>query len=173
HAAADTWGQKQSWHASMNPGGSPGADEPGVAAPAVLAHHLFYNNSVFDGSAAATADDDRALATDKKALLPGATATFANYTSYSKGINGVFLDVLHFAGTPTAGDFLFKVGNSADPSTWASAPAPTNVTIRRGAGDGGSDRVTITFADGAIKNEWLQVTVKPGGNTGLASPDVF
>src|SRR5439155_20544955 len=132
-AAASTWGLKQSWHASMNPGGSPGASEPAVASAAVLARHVFYNNSVFDGSAAATADDDRAIAPDKKALLPGATATFANYTSYSKGINGIFLDVLHFAGTPTAGDFVFKVGNSADPATWASAPVPTNVTIRPGA----------------------------------------
>jgi hypothetical protein len=65
------------------------------------------------------------------------------------------------------------MGNSPDPSTWVSAPAPTNVTIRRGAGDGGSDRITVTFADGSLKNQWLQVTVKPGGNTGLSQPDVF
>jgi hypothetical protein len=37
----------------------------------------------------------------------------------------------------------------------------------------GSDRVTILWADNAIQNTWLQVTVKADGNTGLASPDVF
>ena len=126
--------------------------------PSVVGRHLFYNNSVFDGSAAATADDDRAIASDKKALMPGATATFANYSSYSKGINGIFIDVLNFTGTPTAADFGFKVGTSADPSTGALGPAPTAVTLRRGAGVGGSDRITLTFADGAIKNKWLQVT---------------
>ena len=42
-----------------------------------------------------------------------------------------------------------------------------------GAGVGGSDRITLTWADGAIRNTWLQVTVKPGGNTGLAAADVF
>jgi hypothetical protein len=173
-AAANTWGLKQSWHAGKNFGGSPGGDEPtGTGLPAVLARHLFYNNSVFDGSAAATADDDRAIASDKKALMPGGTATFANYSSYSKGINGIFIDVLNFAGTPTAADFAFKVGTSTDPSTWALGPAPTAVTLRRGAGVGGSDRITLTFADGAIKDRWLQVTVKPGGNTGLAQGDVF
>jgi hypothetical protein len=173
-AAANTWGQKQSWHAGSAPGGSPGAADTLPAPAAVLSRSVFYHNSVFDGSAAATADDDRALASDKRALLPGGVATFANYTSYSKGINGVFIDVLNFPGQAfSAADFQFRVGGSATPATWAAGPQPTSVTLRKGAGAGGSDRITLTFADGAIKNQWLQVTVRPTANTGLAQADVF
>jgi len=53
-----------------------------------------------------------------------------------------------------------------------TAPAPT-ITVRPGAGVGHSNRLELVWADGAIKNGWVQVTVKAGGNTGLASPDVF
>ncbi len=42
-----------------------------------------------------------------------------------------------------------------------------------GGGISGSDRVTITWADGAISNRWLEVLVAPTDNTGLASTDVF
>ena len=145
---------------------------------AVFGRHVFYNNSSFDGfNGTATAADDGAVATDKAALLPGAAAMFANYTSYSRGINGVMVDV---AGLPTGGvrgvdasDFIFRAGKTGNPSAWADTPAPQSVTVRRGAGAGGSDRVTIVWADGAIRNQWLQVTVKANGVTGLAVPDVF
>jgi hypothetical protein len=147
----------------------------------ILAHaqvadrHVFYNNSKFDGNdPLATASDDAAVATDKVALLPGGTATFANYTSYSRGINGVMVDVLGLpATTLTAADFTFMVGNSSDPSTWAAAPAPTSITVRQGAGPNGSDRVTLTWDDNAIQKQWLQVTLLADANTGLAAPDVF
>ncbi len=46
-------------------------------------------------------------------------------------------------GTITASDFIFKVGANNTPSSWALAPAPTTVSVRPGAGDGGSDRVEI------------------------------
>jgi hypothetical protein len=38
-------------------------------------------------------NDVAAIATDKDALLPGQRATFDNYTSYSKGINGLMIDL--------------------------------------------------------------------------------
>ena len=38
--------------------------------------------------------DDAAIATDKTALLPGETASLANYTSYSRGINGIMVDLI-------------------------------------------------------------------------------
>ena len=139
-----------------------------------LARKVFYNNSAFDGNdATAGADDDAAVATDKSALLPGQTATFANYTSYSRGINGIMVDIANLPGTPTAADFTFKVGNDNNPSGWAAAPAPTGITVRSGAGIDGSDRVTIIWADNAIAKQWLQVTAKATPATGLASPDVF
>ena len=39
---------------------------------------------------------------------------------------------------------------------------PTAVSVRLGAGVGGSDRVEITWATGAIKNTWLEVNVHAG-----------
>ncbi|MDP6546822.1 MAG: hypothetical protein QGH60_22845, partial [Phycisphaerae bacterium] len=38
---------------------------------------------------------------------------------------------------------------------------------------GGSDRVTLVWADGAITNQWVEVTVLAGANTGLGTDDVF
>jgi len=140
----------------------------------VVARSVFYNNSAFDGNnPSANASDDGAIAPDKRALLPGQTATLANYTNYSRGLNGVMIDI---AGAPqnlTAGDFEFRMGNSMTPSQWSLAPAPAIVTIRYGAGLGGSARVTLVWPDGAISKQWLQVTVKATSNTKLATPDVF
>jgi hypothetical protein len=141
---------------------------------AVRGRHIFYNQSAFDGNdSAANASDDGAIATDKSALLPGGTATFANYTSYSRGINGVMVDIGGLPGTPTASDFEFKVGNDNTPSGWSAAPAPTSISLRAGAGVGGSARLTVLWANNAIQKQWLQVTVKATAATGLAADDVF
>jgi hypothetical protein len=145
----------------------------------VFGRFVFYNNSSFDGgNPAADAADDAAIATDKTALLPGAgAATFANYTSYSKGINGIIIDIAGLppggARGPIASDFAFRVGNSSDRSTWIDGPAPTFIRHLHGAGVGGSDRILITWADGTIRNQWLEVTVKSNSVTGLVAPDVF
>jgi hypothetical protein len=155
-------------------------------AATVMGRRVFYNNSAFDGAdPAANSKDDAAIATDKRALLPGQSATFANYTSYFRGINGVMVDV---AGLPpdatlSADDFAFRTGNDSNPAGWAAGPAPANVTVRRGAGANGSDRVTITWRDynpldlsplpQAVAGRWLQVTVLANADTGLTSPDVF
>ncbi|MCK4276210.1 MAG: right-handed parallel beta-helix repeat-containing protein, partial [Phycisphaerae bacterium] len=140
----------------------------------VAGRHVFYNNSAWDGNdPAANAADDAAIATDKTALLPNQVATFANYTSYLRGINGVMVDIDGLAGTPTASDFEFKVGNDNNPGAWPTGPAPTSVAVRAGAGAGGSDRITIIWADNAIEKQWLQVTVLATANTGLATNDVF
>jgi len=55
----------------------------------------------------------------------------------------------------------------------AAAPATTGFLVRAGAGANGSTRIEFTWADGAIKNKWLQVTVAADANTGLLAPDVF
>ena len=136
--------------------------------------HVFYNNCYFDGNdPSANAADDGAIATDKTALLAGETATFANYTSYDKGINGIMVDILNLPAAPTLSDFEFKVGNDNNPAGWAAAAAPTSITVRPGEGPGGSDRVTILWADNAIEKQWMQLTVKATANTGLTIPDVF
>jgi len=170
----------------------------------VIGRHVFYNNSAWDDNdPAANADDDHAAAphrsvadpTDatfpnaqprelgKRALLPGQTATFANYTSYSRGLNGIMVDVDGLVGTPSAADFEFRVGNNDDPNTWSAAPTPRSITVRSGVGVDGSDRITLIWVDddpytserepGSISNQWLQITVLATANTGLAGDDVF
>ena len=74
------------------------------------------------------------------------------------------VDVEDAVETPSAGDFIFKVGRETKPATWANAPAPTSVTVRLGAGVDGSDRVTIIWPDNAIANQWLEVTYAPAAD---------
>jgi len=154
----------------------------GNAPPAVVGRSLFYNQSSFDGNnAAVNAADDLALATDKTAYLPGAgPATFASVSSYTRGINGLIVDIAGLAGPISASDFVFRMGNTNEPSLWQAAPTPSDVVVRPGAGIDGSDRVEIVWANGSIANAWLQVIVRGndavGGfntNTGLTASDVF
>jgi RHS repeat-associated protein len=132
----------------------------------------FYNHSALDGNdAAAGAADDAAVAGDKHALLPGRTATFDNVTTYSRGINGVMIDMagLGHDATLAPDDFVLETGDGA---TWSAGPAPA-VSVRPGAGASGTDRVTLVLPDFAVRNTWLKVTVLATERTGLASPDVF
>ncbi len=152
--------------------------------PQFLGRYIFYNNSKFDGNdATANANDDNAIAPDpdsasdpalgKTALLPGNPATFQNYTSYSRGINGIMVDIDN-ATNPLAidvSDFVFRVGNNNNPGTWIAAPTPT-VHVRENEGLAGSDRITIIWADNAIEQQWLEVTVLANSDTGLATNDV-
>ena len=115
---------------------------------------------------------DTTIATDKQALRPGDTAKFANYTSFDNGINGIFVDIARFKSTPIHNDFLFKVGNTNDSSTWSDGPQPQEITRRPGQGVDGSDRVVLTWSDHAVEKQWLQVTVLPTDNTALAKLNV-
>jgi len=146
-----------------------------ASAPAVAGRYVFYNNSAFDGGAPNLGtEDDNALATDKQALRPGEVATFANYTSYGPGINGIMVDVagLPEGYTPDAGHFEFKVGNGNDPSAWPPAAEPAAIGLRKGGGVEGSDRISIAWPDFAIRNQWLEVTLLADA-FGLAEDDVF
>ncbi|HVT82644.1 MAG TPA: choice-of-anchor D domain-containing protein, partial [Phycisphaerae bacterium] len=130
--------------------------------------YLFYKGSTFD-----SANHDTAIAPGKLPLLPGQTATFANYSSYTRGINGLMIDIATLAGTPTTSDFVFKTGNDSSTSSWIAATLPVSVTTRSGQGAGGSSRIELTWADNAIQDQWLQVTVKATANTGLSSDVTF
>jgi hypothetical protein len=149
--------------------------------PQVLARRLFYNNSVYDGNdPAINAADDAAIATFKSPYFAGGgLATFTNMSTYSLGINGLMIDLANAPPSITAADFIFRVGDTNSPGTWAAAPTPT-VGVRAGAGTSGSSRIELTWADEAIKNTWLQVTLRgndaAGGfhtATGLTASDVF
>jgi len=141
----------------------------------VLSRQFFYNNSFFDGNnPAPNANDDDAIASDKTALLPGGTANFTNYTSYSKGVNGIMFDIVGLAspGSVSDANFEFKVGNTQTPSSWSAGPSPLSVTVREDVPAQGVDRVVLIWADGAIQKQWLQVTIKNDPAIGLSIPDV-
>lgn len=145
----------------------------------VAGRHLFYNHSAWDGgNVGANVADDAAIS-DKLALLPGQTASSANYSSFDKGINGLMIDIAGTPGAsaiPGASDLAFKIGNSDDPGSWSDYTGPVDVSVRQGAGFNGSDRITLIFPNGAIARTWLQVTVRSdanGGSLGLAQDDVF
>ena len=165
-----------------------------VTGTAVVGRHVFYNNSAFDGQdPAANVADDGAVATDKRPFRPWEVASFANVTSYPKGINGVMIDIARLpeGASLAASDFLFRkyypsgpggpdVLGGRLPPGWYATSGPASITVRRGAGVGGSDRVTLTWPDRvrnsseeALVNEWLEVTVKATLRTGLGQPDVF
>lgn len=146
------------------------------APPMVVGRHIFYNNSTFDGNNVnANAADDGAIATTKQAYLPGTgRAGIQSVTNYTRGINGIMVDIANMPGAPTSSDFEFRSGNSNATAAWGAPPAfaVASVTVRRDAGVAGSDRVTVLFADSSIRNQWLQVRVLPTANTGLATADV-
>jgi len=167
---SDAWGNDPIVWTAGEP--TPGSVPWAAAIPRVVGRHLFYNNSTFDGNdPAAGAADDAAIAVDKQALLPGEVATFANYTSYGPGINGVMIDVAGATGAITSDAFALRVGQGA-PAAWDAAPSPTSFFVRPGEGVGGSDRVTLIWGDHAIRNRWLEVFVI-GAPLGLAADDVF
>jgi hypothetical protein len=140
----------------------------------IVGRYLFYNNSSFDGnSAAANASDDNAIATDKTPLLANQQARFANYSSYSRGINGLMVDFDNLSGTPTTADFQFRVGNSSSTSSWTTLATSPTVTVRTNVGTEAVDRVTLVWADGTISGKWLEVTVLATSRTGLTASSVF
>ena len=149
----------------------------GTTTPAgtrVVGRHLFFNNSEYDDDdRSADKRDDGAIAEEKEALLPGRRANAENVSSYTRGINGVMVDVarLPSGASVGAGDFVLRVGDGR--GSWSAAPSPREVDTRRGDGEGGSDRITLTWNDGAIVNRWLQVTVRATSRTGLNRDDVF
>jgi hypothetical protein len=129
-----------------------------VPASSVSSRNVFYHNSAFD-----VTGDELAVATDKVALRPGdPQATFDNYTSYSRGINGIIIemDYLPDGVTPDTGDFEFTVGNDDTPGDWDEAPMPE---ISFDEGEGYTDRVTLVWDDYQIRNTWLEVTVLAAG----------
>jgi ELWxxDGT repeat protein len=140
----------------------------------LVGRHVFYNNSKFDGrDVAANVADDRAIATDKRALRPGGAFSFENVTSYSRGINGIMVDVSTRFDFYTDVRFSFKVGNDDSPGDWAVAPAPLAVARRIDGVPEDVERHTITWADSAIRNTWLEVTVEALFLDRVVATDVF
>jgi Metallo-peptidase family M12B Reprolysin-like/Dockerin type I domain len=148
----------------------------GVPAPApastIATRGVLYVGAT--GTSAATS-----LATDKSALLPGQSSTYANYTNYSRGLNGVVVDVNGLPATTTNSQLLASLqfaqwdGIGAAGFVALPATAVPIASILAGGGVGGSARVTITFPDNTLQNTWLQITVLANATTGLSTNDVF
>jgi len=153
----------------------------------IRGRYVFYNNSYYDGNnPAANANDDNAIDTTKQALLPTQTSSFANYTTYSRGIVGIMFDICGMPpgyvpktqsdNQPTVDIYLTMGNDTGDPYYWPYAPDPT-VSVRPGAGDCGCDRVTLIWQQGQIPDRrWLLIMLMPddwGGGMGLTQPDYF
>jgi hypothetical protein len=145
-----------------------------VPLPTIVGRSIFYNGSAFDGqNGTSNLTDINAIATDKQPLLRGGTATFQNYTSYSKGVTGIIIDIANEDALARPDDFDFRVGNDNNPAGWALAPTQYLINTYPGRGPGGSTQITIIWYDNDIQNEWLQVTVLGQGHLGIGTDDVF
>jgi hypothetical protein len=134
---------------------------------------VFYNESSFDGNdSGMNLEDLLAVAFDKSALLPGQTASFANYTSSIQGLNGMMIELRGARSDVSLADFEFTIGAGGDISTWPAAPAPTGFEFIDGVGDD-PDRISMTWANGAITNAWLRVKILANNKTGLAEESIF
>ncbi|WP_428940191.1 hypothetical protein [Fontivita pretiosa] len=130
---------------------------------------VVYNNSVFDGNdPAANPADDAAIAPDKRPLSPGHKARFVNYTSYSRGLNAIVIDLRDNTSAPNLGQFIFRVGNSDNYHDWSQATELPTISYRPAAGVGSSNRVTLVWADNAIQKTWLAITIKADSIAGLS-----
>jgi hypothetical protein len=140
---------------------------------------IFYNNATGSNLSSAGAADN-AIDPSKSALrTPGATSTFANYTNYSRGLNGLIVDITGLPSTTTSAQILsnlqFSQWNGIEAIGFKALPAASvpTVVILTGRGASGSARVKITFPDNTLQNTWLRVTVLANAQTGLATNDVF
>ncbi len=146
--------------------------------PASVANRrVFYNRSTSSAFGNGSGNPINAIDPTKQALLPGETTTIANFTNYSRGLNGILIDIanpINLAGISNA-SFEFAVWNAfsnASPNFVAINPSVTISTFASG-GLNGSDRVKLEFPNNAIQNAWLRVTMLADANTGLARNDVF
>lgn len=128
--------------------------------PGIVGRYLLYNNSAWDNNTPeVTSADWAAIAPDKTPLLPGAgTVVPANWSTYSKSINCIVLDICGLARVPVVGqDILFVMGNDMnDPFTWTEMPPDPTIQLFPGEGVNGSDRLAIVWPDNAIPNtRWV------------------
>jgi hypothetical protein len=138
----------------------------------VLNRKIFYNRSSSSVFGNGSGNPISAIDNLKVALLPGQSASFANYTSVVNGINGLVVDIAG-GGTISASDFRFDTWAGFPGNDFVAATAVPTITAYPGGGVSGSTRIKIEFANGSIRNTWLRVTVLANTSTDLANNDVF
>lgn len=137
-----------------------GDEEPAV----IVARKIFYNDSYFDFNnpaiqtpGAGTRDDDADAIDPTKSPLMTGTATFANWTGYNKGINGLIYDIKDAKRDPLVTDFTFT--NKGKAGSTSSSVTPTAFAVQATA-DPTVKRVVLTFQN--VTNCWLEVTIGTG-----------
>ncbi len=142
-------------------------------AASVVNRRIFYNRSTSTVFGNGSGNPIDSIDPEKDALLPGQAASFANVSNYVRGLNGIVLDIANPTGTITADDIQFATSSGSSPLTFTSLAATPTISVIPAGGAANSTRVKIEFADNAVRNVWLRVTVSANANTGLASSDVF
>jgi regulation of enolase protein 1 (concanavalin A-like superfamily) len=148
----------------------------------IAGRQVFYNNAGGFGTSGAnnatTINPTNAIDPTKIALLPGqTTVTTDNYTNYSRGLNGIVIDLSaanNLSGID-ASSFQFATWTDFTSSTPNFVTITPTVTVSSFAtgGVGGSGRLKLVFPDNVIQNAWLRVTVLANANSGLIANDVF
>ncbi|MCY2973825.1 MAG: glycosyl hydrolase [Planctomycetota bacterium] len=148
---------------------------------AITNRKVFYNNAAGFGTNnlnnSPLINPINAIDPSKSALLPGGTTTLANFTNYSRGLNGIVIDLTGATNLSSisASSFQFATWSNFTLTTpdFVSITPTVTVSTFAGGGTGGADRVKLVFADNAIQNAWLRITVLADANTSLATNDVF
>ena len=140
-----------------------------VPSAQVVGRYVFYGNSPRVGDTEFGAPQ---AAENKHALLSNQTPSSANVTGFSRGLNGILIDMVGLpAGNElTVDDFDFAVKRGA--ADWSDVPDP-HVRIERGGVINSADRIVLTWPDGMIRNAWLNVVVLANARTWLTSNDKF
>lgn len=109
--------------------------------------------------------------------------SFDNLINSSRGINGVSFSLQDNGagvGDLSPNDFVFQMSpqgafdqNANPASGWELAPAPTSLFLSGGPPKEIVTQVDIRWADNAIQNRWLRITILANANTGLAEPEVY
>jgi hypothetical protein len=138
---------------------------------------VFYNRSTSTLFGDGSGNPLNAIDPTKTALLPGQTASENNFTNYSRGLNGIVIDIngaSNLSGI-TDSSFQFAVWNDFTNTTpnFVSINPSLTVSTFAGGGVSGADRIKLSFANNAIQNAWLRVTILANASNGLASNDVF
>ncbi|MCY2973824.1 MAG: trypsin-like serine protease [Planctomycetota bacterium] len=143
----------------------------------VVNRQIFYSGSTNAAFGDGSGNPINAIDPTKTALLPGQSAVVANYTNYSRGLNGIVVDINGTGNLAaiTSSSFQFAVWSDFSSTTPNFVTINPVVTVSTFAGGGasGSNRVKLSFANNAIQNAWLRVTILANANTGLGADDVF
>ncbi len=131
-------------------------------------------SSFASGGVSAALDTAKTLAKEGVAPIP---LSYNNLINSSRGINGVVFDIEDLpTASLTASDFTFQWSpqgifnpGANPPAGWSPAAQPTSVQTTPGS----VSRVVLQWADGAIANRWLRITVLANANTGLAQPETY